>query len=106
MANVGRSGDQPPETGSLVRLSAVVHGRVQGVSFRYYARQRATELGLTGSVRNLWDGSVEVIAEGPRRDVEEMLAFLRVGPRAAFVTGVDVAWSAPRGDMESFEVRA
>lgn len=87
------------------RLHALVHGRVQGVSFRYYTRTRARELGLTGYARNLWDGSVEVVAEGPRRDLEELLAFLRVGPRAAFVTGVDVQWSKPTGDFDRFEVR-
>jgi acylphosphatase len=104
MVKVEQPGERRPQNSTLVRLSAVVRGRVQGVSFRYYTRHRAAELGLTGTVRNLWDGSVEVIAEGPRRDVEELLASLRVGPRPAFVTEVDVEWSAPRGDRESFEV--
>jgi len=88
-----------------VRLHATVHGRVQGVSFRYYAVQRARELGVTGYVRNRWDESVEVVAEGQRQAVDELLAFLRVGPRAAFVTGVDVEWLPPTDEFERFEVR-
>lgn len=87
------------------RLHANVHGRVQGVNFRYYTQRRAIELGLTGYVRNLWDGTVEVVAEGPRPILEELLAFLRVGPRSAFVTQVDIQWSAPTGQFSRFEVR-
>jgi acylphosphatase len=87
------------------RLRAVVHGRVQGVSFRYYTQRRASSLDLTGYVRNLWDGTVEVVAEGPRETVDELLAFLRVGPRAAFVTQVDTEWPAPTGAFIDFEVR-
>ena len=88
-----------------VRLHAIVHGRVQGVSFRYFAVQRARELGVAGYVRNRWDESVEVVVEGQRQAVEELLAFLRVGPRAAFVTDVDVQWLAATDEFERFEVR-
>jgi len=89
----------------LARLQATVHGRVQGVSFRYYTQRRASSLALTGYVRNLWDGTVEVVAEGPREALEELLAFLRVGPRAAFVTQVDTEWPGPTGAFTHFEVR-
>jgi acylphosphatase len=87
------------------RLHAVVHGRVQGVSFRYFAWRRAQELELSGYVQNRWDGTVEVVAEGSRPALEEMLAYLRQGPRAAFVTDVDVRWPAPTGNLPPFEVR-
>ncbi len=87
------------------RLHATVHGRVQGVSFRYYTWHRAQELGLAGYVRNLWDGSVEVVAEGPRARLEELLAFLHVGPRSAHVTHVDTRWPLPTGEFSRFEVR-
>jgi acylphosphatase len=90
---------------SEVRLQAVVHGRVQGVNFRYYTRRRARELELTGYVRNLWDRTVEVVAEGRRARVEALLAFLHVGPRSAAVTHVDARWPAPTGEFERFEVR-
>lgn len=87
------------------RLHAIVQGRVQGVSFRYYTQRRARELGLTGYVRNLWDGTVEVVAEGRRSELDQLLAFLQVGPRAAFVTQVDVRWLTPTKDLNRFEVR-
>lgn len=87
------------------RLHAVVNGRVQGVSFRYYTQRRAVELGLTGYVRNLWDGTVEVVAEGNRVSADELVAYLHVGPRAALVTQVDVRWPRPTGEFVGFEVR-
>ncbi|MDI7274366.1 MAG: acylphosphatase [Anaerolineae bacterium] len=89
----------------LVRLSAVVHGFVQGVNFRYYTRQQARRLGLCGYVRNRGDGSVEVVAEGPRRAVEELWAWLQQGPPMAEVRAVDVAWQPATSEWKSFEVR-
>ena len=88
-----------------VRLHAIVHGRVQGVNFRYYTQRRAWDLGLTGYVRNVRDGTVKVVAEGQRSDVEGLLVFLRVGPRAAYVTQVETRWLASTGDFSRFEVR-
>jgi acylphosphatase len=87
------------------RLHATVHGRVQGVSFRDYTQRRARELGLVGYVRNTWERTVEVVAEGPRGDVEKLLGFLHIGPRAAFVTQVDTQWPAPTREFDRFEVR-
>jgi acylphosphatase len=87
------------------RLRAIVDGRVQGVNFRYYTQRRATELGLTGYVRNLWDGTVEAVAEGSQSKLEELLTFLRVGPRSAFVTQVDTEWLAASGEFDRFKVR-
>ncbi len=88
-----------------VRLRAVVHGTVQGVNFRYYTRQQARRLGLTGYVRNRGDGTVEVVAEGPRRAVEELYAWLQIGPPMAEVTAVDADWQPATGEWRSFEVR-
>ena len=93
------------EKPSQRRLEAVVQGRVQGVSFRFYTQRRAMELGLTGYVRNRWDGTVQVIAEGQQAELEDLLAFLRVGPRAALVTEVNIRWTAPSSEFERFEVR-
>jgi acylphosphatase len=90
---------------STVRLQARVEGRVQGVGFRHHTLRRARELALTGYVRNRWDGTVQVVAEGRRSQVEELLSFLRAGPRSAFVTAVDAEWSEPGGDFDRFEVR-
>ncbi len=87
------------------RLHATIQGRVQGVNFRYYTARRARDLNLTGYVRNKPDGTVEVVAEGRRASLEELLSFLRVGPRSAVVAGVDVSWPEPADGFGSFEVR-
>jgi acylphosphatase len=88
-----------------VRLQAVVHGRVQGVNFRYYTRQQARQLGVTGYVRNLWDGTVRVVAEGTRRNVTRFLNWLHKGPSMAVVEKVDVQWLPYTGEFQRFEVR-
>lgn len=88
-----------------VRLSAIVHGRVQGIGFRYFAYLRASELGLTGYVRNRWDGTVEVVAEGKEDALRKFLEGLRVGPRSAIVDGVDVRWEGYTSEFRYFEVR-
>jgi acylphosphatase len=88
----------------IEQLHAVVRGRVQGVSFRYYTQQRAKELGLTGWVRNMPDGTVEVTVEGERNVLEEMLAFLKQGPTGAQVMNVLFNWYAASGKFDGFEV--
>ena len=76
------------------RLSAQVRGDVQGVGFRFFAMHRARALGLRGYVRNQRDGSVEVVAEGPRFQLEQLLAALRRGPIGAAVSEVVATWSS------------
>ncbi|MGI9038919.1 MAG: acylphosphatase [Gemmatimonadota bacterium] len=76
-----------PEEG--VRAGFVVHGRVQGVGFRWWTRRTAEDLGLSGSVRNRRDGTVEVRARGPASSVERLADALARGPRSAAVRGVD-----------------
>lgn len=87
------------------RLTALVRGRVQGVGFRYFARRTAAGLGLRGYVRNRPDGAVEVVAEGPRPTLEELLRRLERGPAGARVEQVEVAWSAPEGKLSGFHIR-
>lgn len=87
------------------RLQAVARGRVQGVGFRQFVLQRAVELGLAGYVRNHWDRSVEVVAEGERATLEQLLEALRRGPRVANVAGVDTLWMAASGEFDGFEIR-
>ena len=88
-----------------MRLEAIVKGRVQGVGFRYHVLQRAREMGLTGYVRNLWDGSVEVVAEGDKTKLDQLLAYLQVGPRPAWVREVTTKWLPASRGFRSFEVR-
>ncbi len=87
------------------RLHAIVRGIVQGVNFRYATRREAQRLLLTGWVRNRPDGTVEVIAEGPRAQLERLLDFLRSGPPMARVTGVEVTWQPATGEFAAFEIR-
>ncbi len=86
-------------------LSAIVHGRVQGVFFRDFVRGIAELHGLTGWVRNLPEGTVEVRAEGPRDKLLELLKFLELGPPRARVDRVDATWLEYAGDYSSFQVR-
>ncbi len=87
------------------RLCALVRGYVQGVNFRWYTRQQASRLGLGGYVRNRADGSVEVVAEGSRENLEQLLTWLHRGPSLASVERVDVSWEEPTHEFSSFEVR-
>lgn len=90
---------------SGTRLTARVHGSVQGVGFRYFVRREASTLGLRGYVRNVPDGEVEVVAEGDRPRLEHLLALLERGPSAAEVEHVEAQWSVGTGAFFSFQVR-
>ncbi len=90
----------------LSRLHAIVEGRVQGVGFRFFVQETANALGLTGWVRNRWDGSVEVLAEGQRETLEKLLNALNRGPRAAIVDLVTPEWQPASGEYSGFYVRA
>lgn len=81
-----------------------IHGRVQGVGFRYSARERARSLGLVGFVRNCADGSVELTAEGDRSQLEKLAAWLERGPSMARVERVDRSDGEPSGRYRSFSV--
>jgi len=93
--------EQKPEA----RLHAIIHGRVQGVSFRYYTIGAAQRLSLTGWVANRWDGTVETVAEGPREVLNEFCAFLHQGSPSAFVQRVDDEWETPTGEFKYFRAR-
>jgi acylphosphatase len=90
---------------NLVRIHARVYGLVQGVSFRYYTLQQAQSLDVTGWVRNMDDGSVEVVAEGENEAVQQLLSWLHHGPPSAEVENVDLRSETPQGKPRRFEVR-
>lgn len=87
------------------RLHATLSGRVQGVGFRYYVLQLAQEAQITGWVRNLKDGRVEVLAEGTLSALNQLLARLRTGPISAEVTEVDYNYAEATGEFDRFRVR-
>jgi acylphosphatase len=76
------------------------------VGFRYFVQDIAVALHLNGWVRNLWDGNVEVMAEGERTSLEQLLAALRRGPRASQVSGVNFEWGEYKGEFLSFHVKS
>ena len=85
-------------------LHVIVHGRVQGVGFRYFVLQRARALKLSGYARNLAAGTVEVYAEGDRSALASLEQELRRGPRAATVTRVEARYGAAQGGASGFQV--
>jgi len=87
------------------RLHAIIEGTVQGVGFRYFVADSAQALDITGWVRNRWDGSVEVMAEGSKPELDIFLNALYRGPRAADVRGVNPKWLEATGEYSSFQVR-
>jgi acylphosphatase len=90
---------------TLSALRAVVRGRVQGVGFREFVLNRARFLAVSGYVRNLPDGrSLEVVAEGSRSELEQLLSYLREGPRLSRVGAVEADWGEPTGAYEGFGV--
>ena len=88
------------------RLEATVTGRVQGVGYRYFVLREADALDLVGWVANESDGSVRLVAEGPRDRLETLLASLREGPPGALVSHVSEAWMAAVGRFDGFGVRS
>ncbi len=95
--------DSSPER--TTRLHAVVEGHVQGVGFRYFVLNRANELNLTGWVRNTFSGDVEVVAEGERQVLDDLLESLQKGPRSSFVSRVRENWEPATDEFTRFDVK-
>jgi len=89
---------------SEARAYIRVYGRVQGVGYRFFTERHARRLGLKGYVRNLSDGSVEVVVEGDRVRIEELIERLRKGPLLAKVERIDVRWEKPKGEFFTFTI--
>jgi acylphosphatase len=86
-------------------LSAAVVGYVQGVGFRYFVVAKARTLGLQGYVRNDSAGDVEVVAQGARPALEQLLVLLRQGPSAAQVQHIRFTWREPIEHFSGFHIR-
>lgn len=86
------------------RLDICVSGRVQGVGFRWHTVRQAQALGLVGWVRNLPDGSVRIVVEGPRDATQAMLDWARRGPDHAHVERCVERWQDPTGQYDDFTV--
>ena len=93
------------ESGDRERAHVYVSGQVQGVFFRDATRERAEQLGLKGWVKNLPDGRVEALFEGPSGKIREMIRWCEQGPSHATVEEVETEFDAAQEDLAGFEVR-
>jgi len=89
----------------IKRYHLIISGRVQGVSYRVSAWEKAKQLDLTGWVRNLSDGRVEIVIEGEVDVLDQMTAWAGQGPRFAQVSDVDITEKAASGEFSEFEIR-
>ncbi len=89
----------------IVRAHVIISGKVQGVYFRGYVKERAESMGLHGWVRNLTDGRVEAVFEGEADDVRRMVSWCEKGPPAARVDDVSTEWGSPTRDLSGFKLR-
>ncbi len=87
------------------RVHILVSGKVQGVFYRATTKEVADRLGLTGWVRNLPDGRVEIVAEGEEDALKNLISWCWEGPPLARVDNVEVRWESYRGEYDSFSVR-
>ena len=88
----------------MKRLELIIHGRVQGVAFRWHARQKAQQLGLTGWVRNRPDGTVRLLAEGDDARLDQLETWARRGPDHARVDRVEVFRGEAGSGCDDFEI--
>ncbi len=93
------------DTKDIKRVAIGVFGRVQGVGFRYYTRQRAESYGLSGWVRNKYDGSVQIEAQGRSSDLERFVAEIKRGPSVGYVDDVQVKQIPVNEEDVDFQVR-
>ena len=89
----------------MQELHAIILGRVQGVMYRDFAQRKARGLGLVGYVRNLSDGTVEMVAQGEQKTLERLVEKLHRGPLLSRVERVDVAWHVPTQTHPDFSIR-
>lgn len=87
------------------RMRLVISGRVQGVGFRWAALAEAQRYGLSGWVRNLAGGGVEIVAEGDKDGLDKLAAWAYQGPRFASVSAVEQEWTQWSGELAGFEIR-
>jgi len=87
------------------QIRLIIKGRVQGVFYREFTMKAARKLGLTGFVRNLSDGTVEVVAEGEEQDLKRLISECKKGPLLAHVENIDVKYGKPEEEFDNFYIR-
>jgi len=86
-------------------VHVIVRGDVQGVGFRHFTRMNATQFGVAGWVRNNYDGTVEIWAEGPESKLNLFIQAVRRGPSYSRVDKLDITWKTSKGEARSFNIR-
>ena len=89
----------------MFQVHLIISGKVQGVFYRASCQEVAQVLGLTGWVKNLQDGNVEVLAQGEKEKIEKLIEWCKKGPSGAKVSGVEIKWGNVLNNSLSFEVK-
>lgn len=88
----------------LIKVRIIVKGLVQGVGFRYFALKRAREYGINGYAKNLYNGDVEIEAEGEKNLINELIRDLKIGPSRSRVTALNVEEVVNENKYEDFSI--
>ena len=89
----------------MKQIHLIIKGKVQGIFFREFTMKSARNLGLAGYVRNLPDGTVEVVAEGEEEDLKKLIAECRKGPLMAHVEDIEIEYKEPKKEFDNFYIR-
>lgn len=89
----------------MTQAHIIVSGMVQGVFFRRNTQKKAQELGLVGWVRNLFSGKVEILCEGKKEQIEQLMEWLHSGPRLAKVKDVKIEYGDATRDFSEFDIK-
>ena len=97
--------EKKKEKNERTAVHIIVHGRVQGVGFRYFTKTTGQRLGLAGWVRNLYDGTVEIWAEGRRKSLDQFIQDVQRGPSHSHVSNLEIDWREPKDETATFRIR-
>ena len=89
----------------MKQVHLIIKGKVQGIFFREFTMKAARKLGLIGFVRNLSDGTVEIVAEGEEEDLKKLIAECRKGPLMAHVEDIEIGYGKPEKEFDNFYIR-
>ena len=97
--------EKPTGPEELANVHLVISGYVQGVGYRWFVMRKAEEYDLKGYARNLYNGDVEVEAEGPKFMLVDFAKELRIGPRSAHITDMKIEWGKYEGKYKGFDIK-
>lgn len=93
------------EKSKNLRFRATIYGKVQGVGFRYFVLENSKLVNVTGWVRNRFNGTVEIVSEGKKSNLEEFLTILNQGSSSSNISKVEVEWLDTSNEFSSFKIR-